>query len=311
MSTKQQKNSGLIDDVRNKVTLAHGDVLGLNFIRAPGSYFYRRHYRAGLRSHILEVIKPEDLIKERKGVLLDGLRWFPRSKPFRMLRIFRTHFNDFQELEEETERVKIVARYLGKGMMAMSQEFVVDYREGDYSDIMLCGLQEYIEGEVLDPWGHMREDNLIILLRRMLSNLQGELEIDPAIWISTLKKRLQDFCRAVKKMILDAGYIPDLAGVGNLLVTEEGDVKLVDINNISRVYFSSRVYLDDKGYPVCDKSIQALSMIEEKLLGKNGTEPDIIYKRFLDYGRVKEVAAIESEFHSIRSTDSSYPADTG
>ena len=38
------------------------------------------------------------------------------------------------------------------------------------------------------------------------------------------------------------------------------------------------VDLDEKGYPVCDKSIEALSLIEEKILGKQVDMEADIYK---------------------------------
>lgn len=301
----------MLIDVRNKAALTHRDILGLNFIRAPGFYFYRRHYRAGLRSHILEVIKPEDILKERSGVLRDGLRWYPRSKPFRMLRIFRRHFNSFEEAETEMERVKIVTHYLGKGMMALSQEFIVDYRNRGISDFLLCGLQDYVDGEILDPWGHLDKVDLVVLLRRMLPEPLEKLEMDTEIWTAMLKKNFRRFCDAVKRMVLEAEYIPDLAGIGNLLISIKGDLKLVDINNISKVNFDSKVHLDDKGYPVCDKSIQALSMMEEKLLGRDVKKADTFYRKFLDPARIKDVEIIENEFHSRVDCGSSYPSAAG
>jgi hypothetical protein len=299
----------MTQDVRDKSVLSHEDILRLNFIRVPGVYFYRRHYRAGLRSHIMEVIKPEDLIKERNGVSHGGLKWFPRSKPFRMLRIFRSHFYSFKEAEAEMERVKIMVHYLGKGMMAMSQEFIVDYRENALMDFLLCGLQEYVEGEVLDPWGHLGEENLLISLRRMLSDTLENLKLDTGMWMNTLRKNFGRFCNAVKRMVSETGFIPDLAGVGNLLISERGDVKLVDINNISRVNFNSEVDLDDKGYPVCDKSIQALWMLEKKLLGRDVMGSDHIYKVFLDPGRMRDVEIFEKEFHRLTAYGSSYPVN--
>ena len=59
------------EDIRDRPHLNHDDIVGLNFIRNPGFYFYRRHYRAGLRSHIMEVLNPEFLQKEKDFYLLD------------------------------------------------------------------------------------------------------------------------------------------------------------------------------------------------------------------------------------------------
>ena len=298
----------MVEDIRQKAVLTHEDILNLNFIRSPGGHFFRRHYRVGLRSHILEVIKIEDLVKEREGISLDGFRWFPRSKPFRMLRIFRTRFDNFRAAEAEMERVKLISHYLGKSRMAVSQEFVVDYRTDDLTDLLLCGLQEYVEGEILDPWSSLNEKSLLILLKRMTSDPHERPEIDAEKWINRLRINLQSFCDAVKKMIVEAGYIPDLAGVGNLMISCKGDIKLVDINNISEVHFDPEVYLDDKGYPVCDKSIQALARLERKPIGRDAVQSDTLYKHFLNPIRIKTVEFLEREFHSLAAYKSSYPA---
>jgi hypothetical protein len=97
-------------------------------------------------------------------------------------------------------------------------------------------------------------------------------------------------------MILEVNHVPDLAGIGNLLLTREGDIKLVDINNISHVSFDPQVRIDDRGYPVCDKSIESLSLLEQGLLKKPLREDDVIYKTYLEPGRMEEVKAIEKEF---------------
>ena len=77
-------------DVRDIPYLNEEDVLRLNFIRDSGAYLYRRHYRQGLRSHILELLSPEDVENEKNGVIIDGAKWYPRAEPLKMLRIFRT-----------------------------------------------------------------------------------------------------------------------------------------------------------------------------------------------------------------------------
>jgi hypothetical protein len=90
--------------------------------------------------------------------------------------------------------------------------------------------------------------------------------------------------------------------VENLLITPAGNIKLVDINNISKVFLGPKINLDDKGYPVCDKSIEAISMLEKKLLGKSIDKTEKLYKIFLDPQRMKEVVALEEKFHfSARS----------
>ncbi len=95
-------------------------------------------------------------------------------------------------------------------------------------------------------------------------------------------------------MISEAGHIPDLAGAGNLIITTSGGIRLVDINNISGVSLDPSIHLDEKGYPVCDKSIEALSLIEEKILGRQVDMEADIYKWFLDPERQKALKAKEA-----------------
>jgi hypothetical protein len=54
-------------DIRDRETLQHGDIVSLNFIRADCPYVFRRHFRCGLRSHILEVLDPEAVRREPKA----------------------------------------------------------------------------------------------------------------------------------------------------------------------------------------------------------------------------------------------------
>ena len=55
--------------------------------------------------------------------------------------------------------------------------------------------------------------------------------------------------------------------IGNILFTASATIHLVDINNISKISTSDNIPIDDKGYPACDKSIEALSLIEKGVLG--------------------------------------------
>jgi hypothetical protein len=103
-------------------------------------------------------------------------------------------------------------------------------------------------------------------------------------------------------MIMEAEHVPDLAGVGNLILTRSGAIKLVDINNISRVTFDPKIRVDDRGYPVGDKSIEALCLLEKKLLGKPINKGDPIYKTFLDPERMKDVKAAEEAFYLSMET---------
>jgi hypothetical protein len=289
------------DDIRDNLYIDHKDVLKLNFIRDPGTYVYRRHYRQGMRSHIMEVLDPKDVKHETKGIVIDGLKLYPRAQPLKMLRIFRTRFNSLNNAEEEVRRVKTIEAYLAPDNMARSNEFLVDYIRKGERELILCGLQEYVEGAVLEPWSHLDKDHLASLLYDMVFEKVDDPIITNDRWIHMMREKAENFIGKLKQMIIETSHVPDLAGVGNLFVTRSGDIKLVDINNISRVSFDSIIYLDDRGYPVCDKSIEALSLLEQKLLGKSMHSNDIIYKTFLDPIRMKEVQAIDKEFH--RSMD--------
>jgi hypothetical protein len=273
----------MTEDVREKASLNHQAVVGLNFVRDPGTYIFRRHYKQGLRSHVMEVLRREDVERERAGVVIEGIRWFPKAKPIRMLRIFRAKFNSLNEALEEVKRVKIIEKYLAPDHVAMSDEFLVDYVTNAKRDFILCGLQEAVEGETLDPWSPITKDHLAELFSRM-----GRESTDAS-------DRRTD--RLIQRAQKRAKKVPDLAGVGNLLLTPEGEVKLVDINNISRVSFGPTISIDDKGYPVSDKSIQALSLLEQKILARAINRKDAVYKTFLDAQRMRDVKVLEDEFH--------------
>jgi hypothetical protein len=285
------------EDVRDKPFLTQEDVLALNFIKDPAIYFYRRHYRAGLRSHIMEILTPESVESEKNGVIIEGSKWFPRAEPIKMLRIFRTRFNNQKEAEQEVERVKIIESYLGAVNFAKSDEFLVDYRRNGKRELLLCGLQEYVKGAILDPWDRLDNSHLVSVLRRISFETFEDAEEIADSWMRAVRQNAEILIERVKKMILEANHVPDLAGVGNLLVTRSGMIKLVDINNISIVSFDPIVRIDDRGYPVCDKSIEALSLLEQELLGKSLQKNDPIYKTYLDARRMEEVKAVEKEFH--------------
>jgi len=302
----------MIDDIRDNPYIDHKDVLGLNFIRDPGTYVYRRHYRQGMRSHIMEVLDPKDVENETKGIVINGLKLYPRAQPLNMLRIFRTKFNALKNAEEELRRVKTIETYLAPDNLARSNEFLVDYIRQGKRELLLCGLQEYVKGEVLEPWSHLDKDHLVSLLYDMgFEKVEDPVMITDR-WIHSMREKAENFIGKLKQMIMETNLVPDLAGVGNLLLTRSGDIKLVDINNISRVSFDPIIHLDDRGYPVCDKSIEALSLLEQKLLGRPLHRNDIIYKTFLDSIRMKEVQAIDKEFHrsmepEMSSSESSSP----
>ena len=288
-----------MEDVRDKHHIDASDVLALNFTKSPPKYVYRRHFRQGLRSHIMEVLHPEDVDREKNGMVSDGIKWYPRAKPIRMLRIFRTKFDTYSDARLEIKKVKLVDTYLGSRYYAHSTEFLVDYRIGSGYDIMLCGLQQYVEGVVIDPWG-------LINLKRLAENLTrpglgqtAPSEEDLNALVSNIRKSASVFTANVKRMIHEAGLIPDLAGEGNLILTDDGHVKLVDINNISEVQFTAKISLDEKQYPVCDKSIEALALLEHKLAEESIDTTEPLYRIFLDPVRKQTVDQLEKEFHRI------------
>jgi hypothetical protein len=284
----------MIKDIRDKSHISHEDVLSLNFIRKPGAYEFRKYHKQGLRSHIMEVLDPEDVLKQNKGEVVDGIRIFPWAKPLKILRIFRTKFWSAKEVFEEIKKLKIVEKYLPDDSYAKSDEFIVDYIWNNNRDFILCGLQEYVEGEVLNPWDPISKSQLAGLFTPM----EGHgFQMASEQLIQKFYKKVEHFIACVKKMILNANYVPDFAGVENLLITPTGNIKLVDINNISKVFLEPEIRLDDKGYPVCDKSIEAISMLEKKLLGKPIDKTERLYKIFLDSQRMKAVGDLEEKFH--------------
>ena len=298
------------EDIRDKSYINHEDIIGLNFIRDPGIYFYRRHYREGLRSHIMEVLSSEAVESEKKGIIIDGFRWYPRAEPLKMLRIFRKKFSTLKDAEEELKRVRIIQTYLAPDHLAESQEFLVDYsRHGKY-EILLCGLQEYVQGQILDLWGILNRDHLSSLRHDMdFDDVEDSARISDR-WICCVRERADNFIKKLKQMIENTGHVPDLAGAGNLILTRSGNIKLVDINNVSRVSFDSIINLDDRGYPICDKSIEALSLIERKLLGRSSLRTDPIYKIFLDPKRMKDVRALDEKFHLSMAAHISWPGSS-
>ncbi len=298
------------EDIRDKPYLIHKDILGLNFIRDPGIYLYRRHYRSGLRSHIMQVLNLEDVEKEKKGIIIDGFRWYPRAEPLKMLRIFRKRFNTLEEAEEELKRVRIIQTYLAPDYLAMPGEFLVDYSRHGKCEILLCGLQEYVQGQILDPWGLLNRDHLASFRYDMgFDNTEDSARISDQ-WIRSVRERADNFIKKLKQMIAETGHVPDLAGAGNLILTRSGNIKLVDINNVSMVSFDPVINLDDRGYPVCDKSIEALSLIEQKLLGRSSLRTEPIYDTFLDPERMKEVRALDEEFQISMAAPISWPGSS-
>ena len=173
----------------------------------------------------------------------------------------------------------------------------MDYIRQGKRELILCGLQEYVKGAALEPWSHLGKDQMALLLYDMVFEKVNDPVMETDRWIHIMREKAENFIGKIKQMIMETNHVPDLAGVGNLFLTRAGDIKLVDINNISMVSYDPIIHLDDRGYPVCDKSIEALSLLEQKLLGNPLQSNDIIYKTFLDPIRMKEVQAIDKEFH--------------
>jgi hypothetical protein len=277
-------------DIRRKNIAGPEDILALNFVRRKTRFVFRRHYKQGLRSHVMEVLDPAALSSEYSGVPEGTVRIFPRAEPIKMFRVFRTRFNKLDDAIQEILRVKTVEKHLAPDFIAHSEEFLVDYIVGRERHLLLCGLQDYVEGEPLDPWSPIQEGLLEELTRRSNPDLSGS-------GLQSARRRTADFISRMKKMIAEAGIIPDLAGVNNLILTPSGYIKLVDINNISPIGLGVDIPVDDKSYPICDKSVQALSLLEMKLLGGKPDMDDPVFRVFLDSERVAKVKEIEMAFH--------------
>ena len=288
----------MIKDIRDKAHIRHEDIIELNFIRKPGAYVFRKYHKQGLRSQIMELLDPDDVIKQNKGEIINGILFFPRAIPLKMLRIFRTRFDTLSDVFEEIRRFKLIEKYLPSDSYAKSEEFIMDYIWNGNRDVILCGLQEYVTGEALNPWETTGINQLANFFAGISNSKGNSLGMTVDQLVTRFRKNVEKFVNSVKKMILEANYVPDLAGLENLLVTPGGAIKLVDINNVSRVSFGPDISLDDKGYPVCDKSIEAISILEQKLLDKPIDRTETLYKIFLDPMRMRDVSSLEEKFHS-------------
>ena len=279
----------MVDDIRNKTTINHSDVIALNFIRSSAPYFFRKHFRQGLRSLIIEIHNPDDITKEKKGIISEGVRRFPKALPRNMFRLFRTRLKNLAEGWIEIERFKVVSHYLAPDFLAHSYEFIVDYNGPQGFEPMLCGFQEFIDGEVVDPWTILSTETLLPTLYDTMRKrgLVGSLPADE--WIVGARRKGRQFVNKVKSMVTQSGYIPDLAGVGNLRLKTGGEICLVDLNNISHINADASITLDEKGYQVFDKSIESLSLIEEKIVGTPIDMGEKLYKRFLNTHRKRLV----------------------
>ncbi|MCP4692549.1 MAG: hypothetical protein GY859_31180 [Desulfobacterales bacterium] len=284
-------------DLRDKPYISHEDVCDLNFIRASGAYVFRRHFRSGLRSHILEVLDPNDVEKETRGEIVDGVRRFPLARPKKMLRIFRSRFSAMDDAFNEIRKLRIVEKRLAPGHMAVSNEFIVDYFHSGGREMVLCGLQEFVEGEALDPWSPEIVEPSVASDESTDGEDGGRNARPHGAAAGAAPRFARSFINGLKKLVLKDRLLPDLAGARNILVTPSGAIKLVDINNISQLSTDAGITLDDRGYPVCDKSIEAMWLMERKLLGRIGRSMKKIYRIHLDPKRMRKVAEIDKRFH--------------
>ncbi len=288
-------------DIRDRPSLTGEEVVRLNFINDSGKYHFRKHNRQGMRSHVLEVLTTEDLLKETSGEIIDGIRLYPRAIPKYMLRILRNRFTTLQDTLDEIQRYNLVLKFLGPECIAISSEFIVAYTGTGQSEIVLCGLQEYVDGAILDPWGLVGKAPLETFYKsRFAKENPGDTSTEKG------HKSIANFVTRMRKMIAESGFITDLAGNGNLILTAAGDVKLVDINNIIQVSMDDTILLDDKGYPSCDKSIEVLWLLEDKILKRANLSDDPLYKHFLSVGRSKKVRSLEKEFFENLSSSNKF-----
>ncbi len=280
-------------DIRDRTILSGDEVSNLNFIKGSGSYIFRRYYRSGLRSLIFEVLSSRDVEKETKGEIKGGIKMFPRAKPRKMLRILRSRFKSKDEVLREIKKYTVLLNCLGPDLIAASEEFIVDYSIPGKQEIVLCGLQEYIEGEILDPWRLPDKEPL----KDIFTSLpETDMALNP--WFRKVQKNIARFVEKTRQMIITQGYIPDLAGIGNLIVTSDGGFKLVDINNILPLKLNDTIHIDDKGYPSCDVSVDVLSILERDVLQTSLPLDDPLYRHFLTPERKKEVKRLEKIFYN-------------
>lgn len=263
----------------------------INFLRVPEHYHLRRHFRAGLRSQLLELIPNKDLEKETHGILANGIRTFPRARPIKMVRVLKNRFNSCAAALEEIKKYRVLLASLGSYFVAQSEEFIVEYREKNQNHILLCGLQEYIEGTTLNPW-HLSDERS--LEHFYISNP----ETTPKKFTRQAVSDIKGFVGAITAMVEQTGLIPDLAGDGNLMLSPEGRLKLVDINNIIKITQGPEIQLDDKGYPCCDKSMEVLSILGNKIARiPPPFSKDPFLGKFFDLERRQKVNELEQAFY--------------
>lgn len=279
-------------DIRERLSLSSDEMMALNFINSSGPYAFRKFYRSGLRSHIFEVLLREDLNKEISGEIIDGVRCFPRAEPKKIFRIFRDRFKTTDKVFYEIHKYELLLKYLGHDLIAQSEEFMVDYKINGQKHILLCGLQEYVHGEILDPWKIFGSS----YLDSFYTNTAHQKREAPS-YVDKAVENIGLFVKRIKDLYTKTGYIPDLAGIGNLMLTSDGCLKLVDINNILKLELNDSIPIDDKGYPSCDISVEVLSILEDKILGRSDYMEEPLYEFILNPARRAKIKAHEKAFY--------------
>ncbi len=279
-------------DILDKTTVTGEEIKQLNFICDLPTYHFRKHFRQGLRSHIFEVLSADDVQKESKGEIVDGIKMFPRAIPKYMLRILRARFSNLDEALSEVDKYFLLLKFLGPDLIARSDEFIVEYRGADTNSIILCGLQEYVSGFILDPWSLTRQVPFETFFRANFpsKNITNDC-------VTNAVNSIYIFVKNIRDMIFNSGYIPDLAGNGNIVLTSTGKIKLVDINNIIKIEKNDTILLDDKHYPSCDKSVEVLAIFEQEILKTKNLLNDSLYRFFLREERKEKVHQLEKKFY--------------
>jgi len=218
-----------------------------------------------------------------------------------IFRIFRTRLTSLEQGLAEIRRVRLAEHYLLPDFLARSTEIIIDYQSPDGMRPILCGLQEYVRGEILDPWAPLPQDGLLANMAGRVKRLPDDAPDTVDRWITAARRKGVQFVERIKTMIADTSHVPDLAGIGNLIMTRDGTIKLVDINNISTVRMDNTVHLDNRGYPVCDKSIEVLSILEGQLIGAPVEPNEPLYQHFLKPLRMQTVRDLEKAYHRRNS----------
>lgn len=291
-------------DIRDIKHATPEEITDLNFLHLTDQYVLRRHNYQGLRSHVFQILKTDDVRKANEGVIKEGIKKYPQATPLNILRIMRKKFKSLDDVLAEIRKYKLIEKYFDADSYAKSQEIVVDYNHGGKNKVMLIGIQDYVEGFRLNPWSTIIGLHIVDFLK-----ISGIKNIDETV--SQIRKNVADFVQLLKDFILKTRHIPDLAGIGNIMLKRDGTIVLVDINNISEVSFSDHIYVDDFGYPIVDRSIEAIFCLDKFSMPDEYDRNCFLYQEFLSNRRCKKVDAIEKDFdHQLNPYYSSRVQDS-